>query len=134
MWQIAYTKYKCTPTNLLCTSSFWKPCKVFYTSIILLFLLSFIYVGSAFFIGMKIIIIIIVIIVIIIILFRLLTYISRQYLIDPQVFLHWWSSYFFSALFALVSDNDLSLEKSTYKWIFTYKNTPESIYRIYYDF
>ena len=63
--QIAYTAYKCTPTNMLCTSSFWKPYKVLYTSIILLLLLSFIYVDSAFFIGMKIIIIIVIIIIII---------------------------------------------------------------------
>ena len=62
--QIACTTYKCTPTNLLCTSSFWKLYKVLYTSIILLLLLSFIYVDSAFFIGMKIIIIIIIIILI----------------------------------------------------------------------
>ena len=60
--QITYTAYKSTPTNLLCTSSFWKPYKVLYTSIILLPLLSFIYVDSAFFIGRKIIIIIIIII------------------------------------------------------------------------
>ena len=60
--QIAYTMYKRTPTNLLCTSSFWKLYKVLYTSIILLLLFSFIYVDSAFFIGMKIIIIIIIII------------------------------------------------------------------------
>ena len=63
--QIAYTRYICAPRNLLCTSSFWKPYKVFYTSVILLLLLSFIYVDSAFFIGMKI--------TIIIILFHLLT-------------------------------------------------------------
>ena len=63
--QIAYTRHICAPRNLLCTSSFWKPYKVFYTSVILLLLLSFIYVDSAFFIGMKI--------TIIIILFHLLT-------------------------------------------------------------
>ena len=57
--QIAYTTYKCTPTNLLCTSSFWKQYKVLYTSMILLLLLFFIYVDSALFIGIKIIIIII---------------------------------------------------------------------------
>ena len=73
--QIAYTRYKCTPRNLLCTSSFWKPYKVLYTSVILLLLLSFIYVDSAFFIGMKIIIIILLLllVIIIIILFHLLT-------------------------------------------------------------
>ena len=67
VWQIVYKTYKCTPTNLLCTSSFWKPYKVLYTNIILLLLLSFIYVDSAFFIGMKIINIIIIVIIIIII-------------------------------------------------------------------
>ena len=50
VWQIVHTTYKCTPTNLLCTSSFWKPYKVLDTCITLLLLLSFIYVGSAFFI------------------------------------------------------------------------------------
>ena len=59
--QIAFTTYKCTPTNLLCTSSFWKPYKVLHTSIILLLLPSFICVNSALFIGMKIIIIVIII-------------------------------------------------------------------------
>ena len=57
--QIAYTTYKCTPTNLMCTSDFWEPYKVLYTSIILLLLLPFIYVDCGFFIGMKIIIVII---------------------------------------------------------------------------
>ena len=122
--QVAYTTYICTPTNLLCTSSFWKPYKVLCTSIILLLLLSFIYVDSAFFIGMKIIIIIF--------LFHLLTWISRQRLIDPQVFLHWWTNYFFSTSFAVVSDNNLLL--GTCKLVFTYENTPESIHRTYYEF
>ena len=31
--QIAYTMYKCTVTNLLSTSSSWKPYKVLYANI-----------------------------------------------------------------------------------------------------
>ena len=31
--KIAYTTYKCTPTNVLCTQSFWKPYKVLYANI-----------------------------------------------------------------------------------------------------
>ena len=65
--QIVYTTYKYTPTNLLCTSSFWKMYKVLYTNIILLLLISFIYVDSAFVIGMNNIIVIIIIIIIVII-------------------------------------------------------------------
>ena len=106
--QIAFT------TNLLCTSSFWKPYKVLYTSIILLLLLSFICVSSAFFIGMKIIIIVIIIFYSI---FWLLTMFNRSTSVSALVI-----KLLFSTLFAFVSDNSLFLW--TCKWIFTYENTP----------
>ena len=41
LWQIVYTKPKCTPASLLCAPSFWKPYKVFYFNIVCFYFRAF---------------------------------------------------------------------------------------------
>ena len=78
--QIVHTTCKYTAINWLCTPSFWKPSKVLYANIPLLF---FVYSDFAFFIGRELFCFFIY--------FNLLPWMSRQCLIVLLFLMSWWN-------------------------------------------